>query len=141
VFGVCFRREKHPALQDQWSHVFSNFGVEEIWERGYAEGDGKIYQTVIPIDLCSELPSDRPTVVLASQEGRYIKGEENLLTFAHPANAIYIFGGSHVNLTYEDDLGGLVPDHLVYIPTVKHETFSHVAASVVLWDRLVKIYG
>lgn len=137
MIGVCFRREKHWE-QDQWSYVFSNFGVTDIWETGdNGKKDLDIYQPTIRIDTAAELPSDRPLIVLAPAAGTYIQGTESLKDFAHPEDAIYLFGPSHLHLN-EDDLGGRVPDALVYIPLVKNECFSHAAAYMTLWDREVK---
>jgi len=31
MLGVCFTGEKNRDHQDQWSFVFSNFGVSDIW--------------------------------------------------------------------------------------------------------------
>lgn len=142
MFGVCFRRETDHWLQDQWSFLFSNFGVSEIWERGKHDARGtdwNIYQPTIAIDTAAELPQDRPVVVLASPLGRYVQGVESLLDFVHPENAIYLFGGSNANLNDEDDLGGRKPDHLVFIPTAsRDELHSHAAGYVTLWDRVSK---
>lgn len=141
MLGVCFRRETKGWLQDQWSVVFSNFGVTDIWERGFADDDLKIYQPVKAADTAADLPKSRPVVVLAHQEGRYIQGTQSLVGFKHPKNAIYLFGGSHVNLTDEDDLGGRKPTALVYIPSVIHEMYGHAAAYIALYDRMVKRGG
>lgn len=138
-YGICFRSEKHVAMQDQWSFVFSNFGITEIWEIDKGTGQ-KIYQPTVGIDSADELPGSRPLVIFASQEGRYVQGTESLKDFAHPENAIYLFGGSHENLS-EVELGSRAPNHLVYIPFVKHECFAHAAAYVALWDRYVKQGG
>ena len=136
--GICFRRESDRNLQDQWSWVFSNFGITEIWQRGFVDDDAVIYQGSIHIDLASELPSGRPLILLAHPEGRYIQGTESLTSFVHPADAIYLFGASHVNLSVEDDLGGRTPDNLVYIPYVQYEMYSYAAAYITLYDRYVK---
>ncbi len=136
--GVCFKSEHGGWMQDQWSWVFSNFGITEIWERGFASTDSKIHQPTIRIDTASELPAGRPLVVLAPPDGRYIKGTESLADFQHPENAIYLFGGSHNNVSDEDDLGGRVPAALVFIPMIEHECFGHSAAYMTLWDRYVK---
>ncbi len=126
-------------MQDQWSWLFSNFGITDIWERDWnGSTDADIYQTVVRIDTASELPSDRPLVVLAPPDDKYIHGNESLDDFVHPEDAIYLFGGSHGNLNDEDDLGGRVPDSLVYIPTVKHNMYSHAAGYQTLRDRYVK---
>jgi len=137
--GVCFKSEQRGWLQDQWSLVFSNFGITEIWERGCLDKrDAKIYQETIDIDTAAELPVGRPLIVLAPVDGRYISGDQSLDEFVHPEGAIYLFGGSHANLNNEDDLGGRVPDASVYIPFVKYESYSHSAAYITLWDRYVK---
>lgn len=140
-FGVCFRQERKQWMQDQWSFVFSNFGLDApwIWERGCTEDrDFEIYQTVTPISTAAELPLDHELVVLAHPEGKYIKGTESLVTFQHPENAIYLFGGSHDVLSDEDDLGGRTPDHLIYIPSGELEMYAFMAASITLYDRMVK---
>jgi hypothetical protein len=139
VAGVCFKSEHRGWMQDQWSWVFSNFGITEIWERDW-EGstDADIYQSVIRIDTAAELPSKRPLIILSGLESRYIKGDQSLDDFVHPEDAIYLFGGSHENLSDEDDLGGRVPDALVYIPTVDLECYGHSAAYMTLRDRYVK---
>ena len=49
-----------------------------------------------------------------------------------------MFGGSQKNLNDEDDLGGRVPDELIYIPTRDLEMYAHSAAYITLWDRYVK---
>lgn len=139
--GVCFQSDPDPKIQDQWSYVFSNFGVDEIWERSHPSAapspDCKIYQNCTMVQSCAELPAARKIVVLAPPTGRYFQGDENLLSFQHPEDAIYVFGGSHTNLT-EECLGGRVPDHLVFIPVVEYELYAHVAAAITLYDRLVK---
>lgn len=136
--GICFRRENYRWVQDQWSFVFSNFGVTDIWERHFEDDDGKLYQPTIPVETAVDLPDDRPLVVLAPIAGRYIKGQSSIVDFEHPEDAIYLFGGSHLNLSDEEDLGGRVADHYIYIPTVTHELYAPMAGYIVLYDRLTK---
>ena len=139
MLGVCFRTEKVGWMQDQWSWVFSNFGITDIWERGYGTNtDEEIYQTIVGIDTAAELPTEPKLVVLSPPDAKFIQGSEPLHTFVHPENVIYLFGGSYSNLTDEDDLGGRIPDHTVCIPTVKLECYSQAAAYMTLWDRFVK---
>ncbi len=134
--GVCFRSESHANLQDQWSFVFSNFGITELWELGSPLGE-KIYQPTIKIMTAAELPTDRLLVVLAPADGRYIQGNESLKDFEHPDDAIYMFGGSHLNLN-EDDMGERMADHYVYLDLVEYECFAHAAGYMTLWDRYIK---
>lgn len=141
--GVCFCREPKRWEQDQWSCVFSNFGITDIWELGKggdeaARGkDASIYQPTTALETCGELPTAPALVLLAPVEGRYVQGVERLIEFEHPADAIYLFGGSHINLT-DELLGGREPDHKVFIPTVKYELYAHAAAYITLYDRLSK---
>jgi hypothetical protein len=136
--GVVFFREKGWE-QDQWSYLFSNFGVSDIWEMNDdGNRDWNVYQPTTKIKTAAELPTDRPLVLLAPQDGRFIQGTENLKEFVHPEDAIYMFGPSHAQLNHEDHMGGRVHDHSVYIPLVKHEAFGHTAAYMTLWDRVQK---
>lgn len=137
MFGICFEHEKLGWMQDQWSWVFSNFGVTEIWEINQGGSDFEIYQTVIGIKSYDELPENRPLVALTPKLGRYLHGEEALNAFVHPEAPIYIFGGSFSNLAFDSRQ----PDSCVYIPTVEYECFSHAAAYMTLWDRYVKRGG
>lgn len=134
ALGICFTAEKRRVYQDQWSFLFSNFGVQDIWEIGQAE---KIYQPTTKIEDASGLPSDRPLVVVQPEKGRYVQGSMPLATFVHPDDAIYMFGGSHENFT-TDMLGGRDADAVVYIPFAKHECYAFAAAYIVLWDRYSK---
>lgn len=128
-------------MQDQWSWVFSNFGVVDLWERDTNNREAAIYQPVVEIDTAAELPAEPSLVVLSPPDARFIPGTISLQDFAHPEDVIYLFGGSQDVLSDEDDLGGRVPDSVVYIPTVKHECYSHAAAYMALWDRYVKRGG
>lgn len=134
MLGVCHCAETKNWLQDQWSFVYSNFGLTRpnIWQIGDGE---QIYQKPTVITSAAELP-DVDLVVLAPEEGKYIQGTESLLTFNHPEDCIYLFGASHQNLT-EEDLGSRW-HYAVYIPTHQHEMYAHCAAYVTLWDRWCK---
>ena len=136
MYGVCFTGEKNRDDQDQWSFLFSNFGVKDIWELERPNTE-KIYQPTVKIQTAAELPSDRPLVVVQPPEGRFVQGTESLIDLVHPGEAIYMFGGSHDVMTLED-LGGRVPEYSVYIPLVKHECYAFSAAYMTLWDRKVK---
>jgi hypothetical protein len=136
MLGICFKREPRNWMQDQWSYTFSNFGITDIWEREYADGDLVIYQKTIPIHSAEELP-DKTLIAVSPEAARFVKGNENLIDFEHPEDAIYLFGGSHSVLTLEE-LGNRVPDHIVYIPSVKNELYAFSAANIVLYDRRVK---
>ena len=84
------------------------------------------------------LEYDHGAGCLQPRDGRYVQGVTPLADFEHPADAIYLFGGDNANLNDEDDLGGRVPDAIVYIPTAEANMYSWVAAACVFYDRAVK---
>jgi hypothetical protein len=132
MIGICFHRETRWE-QDQWSCVFSNFGITKIWEMGDdGNSDLKIHQATTKISKTSQLP-DKPLVILAPQDGRIIKGIISIDDFQHPEECIYLFGGSHQVLT--DEVVDRKADFLVYIPFVKHESYSHSTAYYTLAYR------
>jgi hypothetical protein len=134
MVGVCFIAEDRHTYQDQWSYLFSNFGITDIWELGESI---KVYQPTTKIETAAELPADIPLVVMQPPDGRWVQGTESLVDFVHPDEAIYMFGSSNAQMTLED-LGGRVAEHYVYIPLVKHECFAFSAAYMTLWDRKIK---
>jgi len=139
MFGICFVGEQRRDTQDQWSFLLSNFGDPECWEIEKRRTE-KVYQKPTKIKTAEALPSDRPLVVLAPEAGRYVQGNVSLKDFVHPDDAIYLFGGSHLNLS-TDEMGDRIGDHLVYLPLVKHECYAPPAAYMTLWDRYVKRGG
>ena len=88
----------------------------------------------------ADLDLTLPLIVFQPPNARYIQGVSSLVDFGHPRSAIYLFGGDNSNLNDEDDLGGRLPDDIVYVPqTGKDQMYSWVAAAVVFYDRLVKL--
>jgi hypothetical protein len=140
---------------NQWDYVLTSFPVDEI----FVLHDGKVPENELQLTIykprkvvrcnagvchratmirtAEELPKDSMLVVSAPKEGRTIQGNECLHSFQHPKNAIYMFGQDNVNLG-EIELGNRVPDHLVYIEAKTHELYAHVAAALVLYDRIRK---
>lgn len=135
MMGVCFTGERNRTFQDQWSYVFSNFGISDVWELE-REDTENIYQKPTKIRSAAELP-DVPLIVVQPADGKHVRGTVSLSDFAHPDDAIYMFGGSHDVMTLED-LGGRVAEHYVYIPLEKHECYAFSAAYMTLWDRKMK---
>jgi hypothetical protein len=137
MLGVFFTSESRGWEQDQWSWVFTNFGITDIWERNKLDDrDTKIYQESVAVDTTADLP-DFPLVVMSPPDARFIPGTISLADFDHPDDCIYLFGANHDVLS-DIYLGDREPDHAVYIQTVKGEMYSHAAAYVTLWDRYVK---
>lgn len=138
MLGVCFKAEPGAAEQNQWSYCFSSFGVKNFYER---HSKREAMRNAVLVDTAADLPAAPKLVIIQPQDGRYIQGTESLDDFVHPDDAIYFFGGGHDNMSDEVDLGGRVPDALVYIPRVAFNLHSPLAGAVVLWDRYVKRGG
>ena len=53
--AVCFKSEHRGWMQDQWSWVFSNFGITQIWQLDVETTDAEISQPTIDIDTADDL--------------------------------------------------------------------------------------
>lgn len=138
---VCIPLPHNGQYQDQWDYVLSNFNINSLYVIGDVKDAprtnvfAKLNATYI--DSAADLP-DVPLVVLAAFDGRQIRGDIDLADFKHPDDAVYLFGGDVEWLTH-DQLGGRVPDHLVFINTDTHDDmWSWVTYAVVAWDRMMK---
>lgn len=84
----------------------------------------------------SDLPSDRTLAVMAPKDARDLTPVTTLGEYEHRGDEIYAFGHDHLYL-YQSELEGL--DHtVVTIPAPGCEMFSHQAAAIVLYDRMVR---
>ncbi len=155
MVGVCFCYTRKLFFMNQWDYVLTSFPVDEI----FVLHDGKVPENELLITryrpkkvvkceagVCKkatmirsaeELPKDCALVVAAPKAGTNIQGDECLHSFQHPTNAIYMFGLDNNHLC-ETELGKRVPDRLVYIEARVHELFAHVAAALILYDRIRK---
>jgi len=138
VLSACFHSGR-AWEQNQWSFLFSNFGVVDIFEVGRDANHSKIYQTTTPLAELRDLTVSRSSVLMQPKTARYIPGLVSLVDFTHPDDAIYIFGHSHENISAEDF--DKPPAHIVYIPTDAHEMYGHVAGYITLYDRMSKRGG
>lgn len=118
MYYFCRPNDDRGHDENQWSHVVSHWGVNEL-----RHGD--------------DIPEGFELVVLSPEAGRYVQGTESLVDFVHPENAVYWFGSNHRHLTL-DELPR-TPDAIVYVPTDSYpEMYNFVCAAVVAYDRRVK---
>jgi len=140
VLGLCLPYTSNPTYQNAWDYLISTWVPDAIWSlRGPFPAPA--YREATPVTTAADLPisTAQPLVVVSPVNARYVPGEIPLSRFVHPPDAIYLFGSDHVHLS-DDDLGGRVPDYLVYIETLGVvEMFSWVAGGIVFYDRKVKI--
>lgn len=155
MVGVCLCYTQQMWAMNQWDYVLTSFPVDEIFvlhdgkvpenelkitrhrPKKVVKCDAGVCKKATMIRTAEELPKDATLVVSAPKAGRTIQGTECLHSFVHPRNAIYMFGQDNVNLG-ELELGNRAPDRLVYIEARTHELYAHVAAALVLYDRIRK---
>jgi len=117
-----------------WTRLLEAFRISEIYE---LPGLGQPLEKSIKIETLSDLANyhEADLVVLAAIDGDFVQGQRALVSFEHPEEAIYIFGGSMTRLSQADLLGETIVESL-YIEA--GDLFPSQAGAVVLWDRYVK---
>ena len=136
MFGVCIPHPRRDWWRNQWEYLFTHFAPDRIWILGSPEG-ARYHANVERITTIVELPPKVPVVLLASRGGRYLAGDESLVDFQHPENAIYLFGWDDGNVS-PVDIDKTVA-HKVFVPTADHvEMYSWIAGAITFYDRAVK---
>lgn len=127
MFGLCIALPETEEIRTHWDHSRANFPSDEF----FVIGEGFL-------GSAAELPSDRVLVVIQPEFAANFQGTIKLGDFAHPKDAIYLFGPDK-NIMSRAFLGRREPDYRVYIPTgTRRDMFSYVAYAVVAWDRMMK---
>lgn len=129
--GVAFADALDPTSVDQWATVLFGFPGVEIYHVGPMPEwwkKFKCFRDALPIEEATS-----PIVVVSPESARKLQGATSLVSFEHPENVVYLFGGDHTIL--ETDLPYV---DSVFIPSDGAEFYSHVAGSIVLYDRMVK---
>jgi len=140
--AIALPLPNNGSYQTQWDYLLSSFEPDELYVIGDEEEAPSTnvfsHLEATYITTLGDLPGDPTVVLLASLDGRYIQGDESLVDFTHPDDAIYFFG--HDTRWVSDEVyGGRTPDHFVYIPTDStDDLWSWMAAGIVLWDRMMK---
>lgn len=141
---VCIPFTTREHEQTNWDYLLSNFKVDEVFiigKKGDELPSTNVYGKGTFITSYSELPKEGTVILLAPNEGTYLKGTQNILDFVHPENAIYIVGPNH-RILDESDFEGCTIEYKVYIPNdTKDEMFNWSAMTVMLYDRKIKAYG
>lgn len=136
MYGVCVCFNSDLEMKQWWHLLAQNFNIlsNQVWLRGNPVNRTLFGQVIQTAD---ELPPNRPLVIVQPRNALCIEGQDSLITFQHPQNAIYFFGTNNSYMQPED-LGNRTPDHSIYIP-VSNELYSWTAGAMVLYDRLLKI--
>lgn len=146
--SVILTDPKFPHNIGQTIRALSCFGVSQLWWTGQRmlkelEGLSRIprEERMRGYADVTVLHHDRPVEAFAKIATpvavEFRENSENLVEFAHPENAVYIFGPEDGSI----DQGTLRHCHrFVKIPT-KHCTNLSAAVYLVLYDRLAKSIG
>ena len=137
--GICYASPPNGYYRTQWLCNVTAFPIDAAYERGMPDGLPN-REGVIPVRTAADLPDDCELVVLSPKTARIIQPTASLGGFIHPKRAIYFFGADTTFLS-EDELGGRVPDHVLWVPNKSdqecNELYSFVIGAIVLFDRWV----
>jgi len=120
--------------ENEWDYVLSHIKPDARFVMGKHACTHNVLRDAPVVSTAADLPND-PLVLVVPLSARNFTPDTALQDFTHPTDAVYMFGPNSEHIT-EDDMGGRVPDHIVYIPTdTKDEMFNYVACIVTLWHR------
>ena len=129
--GVVIKID-NPNDRTGWDQLLQAFHVSQIYE---LPGLGHPLDRSIKIESLADLVNYAPAaelLILAGRDGDFVQGDIDLQELEHPADAIYIFGGTMTRL-HEVDLRGIDKPAKVYI--IARDIFPAQAGAIVLWDR------
>ena len=89
MYGLCFNYD--PRLEQFWDKHISFFGIENAWVRNRPREVKKRYEA-IDIESYSELPKNRPLILLQHVNAPHIKPEKELHEHKPDTDNIYVFG-------------------------------------------------
>lgn len=139
MFTVALPLPQQGHHQKQWDYILSSFPPDRLLVFGNPDDAPKTnaFSKLKAKYLNSLKGTSGTVVVLAPDNGSYVKGDESLVEFKHPDDVIYYFGDDRSRLGFEQI--GRSPDHKVFIPTAtRDELYSWQAYSIVAWDRVLK---
>lgn len=137
--GVCYGPTPNGYYETQWLATVTAFGVDQAWQREPELSAAAQQCGVLSCVNAEDLPEEYTLVVMSPQTAREVHPVTSLHDFVHPENAVYFFGSDTTWLS-SVELGGRVPDHIVYVPVISSnesdELYSFVIAGIVLSDRM-----
>ena len=120
-----------PIMEiDLWKFPLRDFGVTDFYMCPISGIQGKVKERKNIQEILEE--NSEYTAIFCDE-----RSEKSLITFKHPENAIYIFGKANfspfLSLKREKDLS-------VKIDTLDNKglLWGHQAASIILYDRMIK---
>lgn len=120
---------------DQWNFALSDFGVERFYMApvsGIACGSpAQVHERADIGEAIAECRADGFDIVFLDEAG-----PSDLHTFAHPANALYVFGRTSLSVGSMAQPGDTVVS--IVTPGATGPFWGHQAACLVLYDRQVK---
>ena len=130
--GVVIKID-NPNDRTGWDQLLQAFHVSQIYE---LPGLGHPLDRSIKIESLAYLVNYAPAaelLILAGRDGDFVQGDIDLQELEHPADAIYIFGGTMTRLTAREVYDAPGSSSKVFIPT--DDLFPYQAGAIVLWDR------
>lgn len=138
--GVVIRIDNDQD-RTTWDQLLQANAIGQIYE---LPGLGHPLDRSIKLESLADLANFAPTselIVLAGVEGDFVQGDIDLQEFEHPADAIYIFGGTMTRLTAAEIYDAPIEVSKVYIAADGVPLFPSQAGAIVLWDRWLQRGG
>lgn len=125
-----------PEDFENWNRLILALGISEVYE---LPGLGETRRDSIKLETLRDLVNFHAADVIVVQpnDGDFVQGDVPLQALQHPAEAIYVFGGTMTRLT-ADDLRNVLSQR-VFIPV--GDLYPDQAAAMVFWDRIQKRGG
>ena len=139
MITVALPLPNNGTYQTQWDYILSSFPPDRLIVFGNPDDapSTNVFSRLEATYAESLNGQGDTLVVMAPDNGQYVQGDESLVDFVHPEDAIYYFGGDKSHLGLKQI--GRPPDHRVFIPTAsKDDLFSWQAYAMVAWDRMMK---
>lgn len=137
MLRVCICTDSRMDL-DLWAATLAGFPVDEVYFVGEVPDEAaklKPFKSAKVVADAKGIPGD--LVVFSPLRSEKFPGRTPLGGMTHPEDATYFFGSDNGRVTSETI--GLEPTQVVGIECKGFDhLFAHVAAAVVLHDRLVK---
>tara|TARA_R110000824_G_scaffold93832_1_gene226872 strand:+ start:72 stop:491 length:420 start_codon:yes stop_codon:yes gene_type:complete len=137
MISICTPRPNVQDRRDQWGYAIPSADISAVYVIDPTDEPlVRPFHDGIKILALSELVGD--VVIVQPLSGANVQGTQSLVDYVHPTDATYVFWHDDEHMT-TDDLAGVTPDALVYIPTSDDtQLYSASAMMVVMYDRLAK---
>lgn len=123
-----------PLNRDMWADLTSAYKIPHVFKVDGVQEKGLVQygpeHTIPDKKVCVMTPAEAATAKIAAT---------NLVNYVHPTDCCYIFGPDNAVRGWHVDFDGPNTEHISITTPGKTELFSFMAATMVLWHRLMMV--